>query len=159
MGRIISQRNSLPWCGSDSSGRHIGRKKTGKGSVFAGRMRLTLAEWEELCGAVRLLIPIVPLWFYGQLIPARQRGHEFETVLDTVLATEEGELRRSQRKTVVRLYEPLEGEAAMLYEMGIPIVQTGEPKMWSFTNSCAEPKFQRHHKTEETMKRAMEVMG
>ena len=48
--------------------------------------------------------------------------HEFEAALETVLATEEGELRRTQRKTLVRLHEPLEGEAAMLYEMGIPVV-------------------------------------
>jgi len=110
----------------DSAGRHIGRKKTDKGSVFTGRMRLTIEEWEELCGAVTLLIPSVPLCFNGQLIPARKPVHEFEAVLETVLANDEGELRRSQRKTTVRLYEPLTGETAMLYEMGIPVVQTGD---------------------------------
>jgi hypothetical protein len=106
----------------DSTGRHVGRKRTGRGSVFTGRMRLTNSEWEELCGAVRLLIPTVPLFFNGELVSARQPVQEFDTVLDTVVANEDGELRRTQRKTKVRLYEPLAGEAAMLYEMGIPVV-------------------------------------
>ncbi len=110
----------------DSRGRHIGRKKTDKGSVFTGWMRLTIEEWQELCDAVRLLIPSVPLCFNDQVIPARQPIHEFEAVLETVLANEDGVLRRSQRKTAVRLYEPLEGETAVLYEMGIPVVQTGD---------------------------------
>jgi len=51
---------------------------------------------------------------------------EFEAVLDTVLANEDGELRRTQRKTKVRLYEPLAGESAMLYDVGIPVVETGD---------------------------------
>lgn len=110
----------------DADGRHVGRKKTEKGSVFSGSIRLTIAEWEELCIAVMLLIPTAPLFFNGQEIPAREPVHEFETTLPTVLANEEGELRRSQRRTIVRLYEPLGEEPAMLYEMGIPVVETGD---------------------------------
>ncbi len=85
-----------------------------------------MEEWEELCDAVRLLIPSVPLFFNGQPVPARKPLHEFEAALETVVANDEGELRRTQRKAKVRLYEPLAGETAMLYEMGIPVVQTGD---------------------------------
>jgi len=50
----------------------------------------------------------------------------FNEVLPTVVADEEGVLRKTSRKTLVRVYEPAEGEAAMLYEMGIPVVETGD---------------------------------
>jgi hypothetical protein len=110
----------------DADGRHVGRKKTEKGSVFSGRIRLTIAEWEELCEAVMLLVPTAPLFFNGQEIPCRKPIHEFEAVLPTMLANEDGELRRTQRKTSVRIYDPLPGETAMLYEMGIPVVETGD---------------------------------
>ena len=50
----------------------------------------------------------------------------FEETLPTVIADEEGVLRKTNRKTQVRVYEPLPGETAMLYEMGIPVVDTGD---------------------------------
>ena len=43
------------------------------------------------------------------------------------LPTEIGEdLRKTRRQTEVRIYEPEIGEAPMLYEMGIPVVETGD---------------------------------
>jgi hypothetical protein len=37
-------------------------------------------------------------------------------------------MRNSERKTKVNLYERLPGEVAMIYEMGIPIVELGDDK-------------------------------
>jgi len=73
-----------------------------------------------------MLIPGVPLYFNGEPIHARKPVHEFEATLETVAANEDGELRRSLRKAKVRLHEPLAGETPMLYEMGIPVVETGD---------------------------------
>jgi hypothetical protein len=46
--------------------------------------------------------------------------------LQTEKSNAAGFLRRVERKTEVKLYETAPGEAAMLYEMGIPIVETGD---------------------------------
>lgn len=35
-------------------------------------------------------------------------------------------MRRTERKTTVRIYAPQDGEVASLYEMGIPVVETGD---------------------------------
>jgi hypothetical protein len=43
-----------------------------------------------------------------------------------VVADEEGVLRDTVRKTVVKLYDVRDGEVAHLYEMGIPVVETGD---------------------------------
>jgi len=46
---------------------------------------------------------------------------------EETIPTEIGEdLRKSRRKTEVRIYEPEIGEVPMLYEMGIPVVETGD---------------------------------
>ena len=46
---------------------------------------------------------------------------------EETIPTEIGEdLRKSRRKTEVRVYEPEIGEIPMLYEMGIPVVETGD---------------------------------
>ena len=64
----------------DSTGRHVGRERTDKGSIFTGRMRLTIGEWEELWCAVRMLIPGVPALLQWRAHPRpearpRVRGH------------------------------------------------------------------------------------
>jgi len=92
----------------DAAGRHVGRKKTAKGSIFTGKMKLTIAEWEELCEAVKLLIPSAPVFFNEQEIPSRKPIHEFEATLPTVLANEDGELRRSMEDQRAALQPPSE---------------------------------------------------
>ena len=54
-----------------------------------------------------------------------RRGCLRET-LPTVVADDEGVLRKTTRRTQVCVYEPLPGETATLYEMGIPVVETGD---------------------------------
>jgi hypothetical protein len=44
----------------------------------------------------------------------------------TQIADDRGIMRPTARKTLVSLYEPLPGEVASLYEMGLPIVETGD---------------------------------
>jgi hypothetical protein len=48
----------------------------------------------------------------------------FEATLPTQVADEEGIMRPTARKTVVRLYEPRDGERPCLHELGIPVVET-----------------------------------
>ena len=46
--------------------------------------------------------------------------------LQTEISDEEGMLRRTVRMTEVEVYEVLDEEKAHIYEMGIPIVETGD---------------------------------
>jgi hypothetical protein len=47
-------------------------------------------------------------------------------VLPTVVADEDGALKQVRRQTVVNVYPVLPGEVAHIYEMGIPVVETGD---------------------------------
>ena len=100
------------------------------GSEFAGRFHLTLEEYEHIVQQAKLLIPpkgIVTL-FNGDEIPYRKPIGSFTETLPIPLADKEGVMRNTERKTKVNLYEKVPGEVAMIYEMGIPIVELGDDK-------------------------------
>lgn len=112
----------------DDEGRHTLRKKRPDGSVFIAEIRMTRAEYEEVCAAVRTLIvpPMKRTTFNGEELPSRERiGIELAS-LPTEIADEEGYLRRRQRNTELHMYPVNEGETAHLYEMGIPVMETGD---------------------------------
>jgi hypothetical protein len=50
----------------------------------------------------------------------------FKAILPTEVASQDGFLRRVNRETTIRLHPVAPGETAMLYEMGIPVVATGD---------------------------------
>lgn len=110
----------------DGRGRRVTRKRTQRGSEFSGLLKLTTAEWEQMSTAVRRLIPTIKTVFNGEAIPTRTPVHTFECVLSTIVSDNDGSLRRTSRKTEIRVYEPLEDERASLYEMGLPVVATGD---------------------------------
>jgi len=96
--------------------------------VFRATFPATKADLEEIDLAVKRLIPpaSVATTFNGRILEPRFPVAFFNEVLPTVVADEEGVLRKTNRKTLVRVYEPAEGETAMLYEMGIPVGETGD---------------------------------
>lgn len=113
----------------DSKGnRSRSHRKREAGSQFKGIIRMTQAEYDECCRSIWLLIPPegVHTSFNGKELPHRNPLRTFETVLPTVVADEEGVLRPTKRKTIIRVYEAPEEGAAYIYEMGIPIVETGD---------------------------------
>ena len=109
-----------------------GRRKTGKataaGSVFTGEMRMSDAEIAECNEAVARLIPPagIETIYNGTILEERDLVGARECKLPVEIADKEGVLRRSQRMTKICLFEPLPGEKASIYEMGIPIVETGD---------------------------------
>ena len=121
--RIVSTTGSIEF---DSRGRRISRKRTERGSEFSGLLKLTAAEWEQMSRALRRLIPPVKTIFNGEVIPTRTPLHTFECVMPTVVSDDEGSLRRTSRKTEIRVHEPFADESASLYEMGLPVVETGD---------------------------------
>lgn len=46
--------------------------------------------------------------------------------LPTELADDDGVVRRTTRRTELRMYEPRPGEVATLFELGIPVMETGD---------------------------------
>jgi len=109
----------------DRKGRRHTRTKTEAGSTFEGVLRMSREDLHEVVHEVRsqLLPPAnVQTYFNGNLLMPKTPIHTFETILPTVIQDEEGNLTRTQRKTVIEIYEA-SGEA-LLYEMGIPVCPT-----------------------------------
>jgi hypothetical protein len=103
-------------------------QKKDKGSVFQGRLRITREEYPAVCDYLRsLLLPDnVDVTFNGDRLLPRWPLRTFEASLDTVVADDQGVMRPRVRKTAVAVYEILPGETAHLYEMGLPVVETGD---------------------------------
>lgn len=112
----------------DGDERRSSKSKTDVGTSFKGEFRMTRAEFDELNRAVRMLaVPSdVTTLFNGARLEPRQVLHSFETTLQTVRSDAEGNLTQTQRKTLVHVYEVRPGETAHVYEMGIPVVETGD---------------------------------
>lgn len=112
----------------DRKGRHNLRRKRECGSVFEGYIKLTNDQLEECFEAVVKLIPPdgIVTTFNGAPLPARQPLTIFKAPLPTEISDEEGNLKRTTRRTDVRVFELREGEVGWLYELGIPVVETGD---------------------------------
>jgi hypothetical protein len=104
------------------------RQKRDRGSVFQGRIKLTREEYHEVGEYLRsLLLPDnVVVTFNGDRLMPRKPIRTFEASLETLVADEQGVMRQRVRKTKVGLYEPLPNEVPGLYEMGLPVVETGD---------------------------------
>lgn len=103
-------------------------QKRDKGSVFQGRIKLTRDEFPQVCDYLRsLLLPDnVVVTFNGERLLPRTPIRTFEASLETVVADDQGIMRPRVRKTIVSIYEALPGETPTLYEMGLPVVETGD---------------------------------
>lgn len=111
----------------DKEGRHHSQRKTPHGTVFSATLRLKKTEYEEMFLATSQVIPPagVITTLNGVELPQREPLATFEVSLPTEIADDDGYLKVSWRKTQVRVYPKL-GETAQIYEMGIPVVETGD---------------------------------
>ncbi|MBW8015104.1 MAG: hypothetical protein FVQ82_02885 [Planctomycetes bacterium] len=118
-GSVIFQKNGP---------RKSGRKKTEKGSTFSAVVKITKNEYEEICKAVSMLIPPqnIDTYFNGEKLATREPIRSFEAKLQTEKSRPDGVLTRTTRNTEVEIFSVLDGEEAHLYEMGIPVVATGD---------------------------------
>lgn len=113
---------------SKNGQRKSGRKKTEAGSVFSATVAINKAEYEEICDAVNMLIspPDIDTFFNGERLMTRTPIRCFDAKLQTEISRADGTLARTTRKTEVEVYEVEHGEEAYLYELGIPVVPTGD---------------------------------
>lgn len=114
----------------NSEGRSTTKERTKEGSVFEAIVRMTQAEFDEAVVDFKKVLPPNDAnrvtVFNKEPLPARIPITFFTATLPTVLSDGEGTLRKTQRKTQVEVYEVLPGETASIYEMGIPVVETGD---------------------------------
>ena len=113
----------------DSEGRHVKRAKRASGSLFTALLRMNGKEFTAACAAAMRILPPpgVSITFNGEAVPHRVPVATIpRVVLLTVIPDEEGYLKRTYRSTELHVYEPLPGEVAVLYELGIPVVETGD---------------------------------
>jgi hypothetical protein len=112
----------------NATGRHIERHRRESGSVVHVEIPMTRKEHCELMEATRKVIapPTIKTLINNAELPRRKLVAEVSVNLPTVIGDDHGVLRHRIRMTVIRIYEPLEGEVATLYEMGIPVVETGD---------------------------------
>lgn len=104
------------------------RKKREVGTVFSGIIRMNQKEYDEACDAVWMLNPPehIPTTFNGTLLDPREVIASFTAPLQTRVTDEEGNMKMTVRKTAVHIYAVEEDESAHIYEMGIPVVETGD---------------------------------
>ena len=110
-----------------------GRQKTDEGSVFEAEIRLNQTEFDQVVSHAWTLIPPPDCYTLFRVndgtwktIPGREPVATFETFLTTNISNAEGVMTRSKRKTTVEVYEPINDETPSIYEMGIPVVETGD---------------------------------
>lgn len=111
----------------DTRTHHPSDRRT-TGSVFSGVMPMTSDQFEEACKVIRtVIVPDgVTTTFNGEVLERRIPLKQFDEVLQSEIADEEGRLKRTWRKGHVSIYAVAEGETATIYELGIPVVATGD---------------------------------
>lgn len=112
---------------TENGRRHLTKKRKA-GSLFTGTLRLTESEAKDIERAVHSLIspPGVTTTFNMEKVQERKPIRTFEAKLRTEISDEDGRLKPTTRKTKVEIYEALKGETPAIYEMGIPVVETGD---------------------------------
>ncbi len=86
------------------------------------------AEIKECVKTTQLFIPPeqIVTTINGKKLPVRKPIASVEATLATEFENGQGQYRRTRRATVIHVYEPLPAEEASLYEMGLPVVETGD---------------------------------
>jgi hypothetical protein len=125
-GRITTTTGSVEFL-PDGSRRTL-RKARDVGSEFYGELRVTRDEYREAIEGLRMLIPPegVATYVNGDLLPNRIPVRVFQATLPTVVADADGILKRTRRRTSIRVFDPRPGEPPSVYEIGIPVVETGD---------------------------------
>lgn len=104
------------------------RRKRETGTQFEAMVKMTREEYEEVCAEILRLIPppSIETVFNGVPLARRSPIATFKATLPTEIADGQGILRRVRRETTVKVYEPHANETAWVYEMGIPVAETGD---------------------------------
>jgi hypothetical protein len=108
--------------------RTVIRRKREAGSKISATLRMTQPELVEALATLHTVLPPVHITttLNGDVLDRRTAIAHTTASLATEIADEHGFLRPTKRATTIEIYEPRAGETAALYEMGIPVVETGD---------------------------------
>lgn len=109
--------------------RRQARQKLESGSTFLGEIIMSEDEYQDVVKKIETIItpPEISLYFNGGYVSRRHPVRSFDVDLPTVRSDADGNLTPTRRITEVEIFEPLsQNEPAMIYEMGLPIVGTGD---------------------------------
>lgn len=127
--KIVSTTGSYMFNERDGHDMRVASKvKTAKGSYFEGEIRMNRKEYDEVLDKIDSLIPPsnIKTTINGDELETRECISSFKDRLPTEVADEEGNLKKTVRKTTISIYDTRNGEKACIYEMGIPVVETGD---------------------------------
>jgi len=101
------------------------RRKREKGTVFTAELACNQERYEQLISYMRTIIVRhgLKLIVNGEVIHGRTPIHTFQCSLQTEIGDD---LRKSTRIADVQIFETSGDEVPMLYELGIPVVETGD---------------------------------
>ena len=104
-------------------------KKRERGTVFEGTLRCTREQYEDACHRIQTIIAPenIIVSFNGQPLPRPEKVCSVEASLPTIAANEDGDLIKTERKTVVDVYRHGPDESGMIYELGVPVVSIDHP--------------------------------
>lgn len=107
------------------------RQKTERGSVFQATIRMSQVEYDEACKAMFDLIPpegVTTLFNGEEILPfsSNMKVATFEATLPTLISNDDGMLTRTKRKTQVEVFKTHGDGPGWIYEMGIPVVESGD---------------------------------
>jgi len=113
----------------DKKGRYISKHfKRPAGSVITANLRLNREEVNHILDAAsRLIRPVgITTIVNGLALEIPETIAGWQATLPTEISDSEGKLRNSERLTQIDLTTPANGETGWLYEMGIPVCETGD---------------------------------
>lgn len=112
----------------DARGRSQKRGTRPRGTRVTCRLRMNREELARTVQCARRLLPPAGMRtvINGMEIPVRKPAAVIPARLRTEKANAAGFLARVERNTEIRVHEAAVGENAMLFELGIPVMETGD---------------------------------
>lgn len=122
--RVVSTTGGVEF--KEDGTRSTLKKRYALGTCFEAEISMTRTEYEQACNDIYTLIPPanIDTFFNNILLSCREPLTTFEASLLTEISDENGNLKRTTRKTKVEVFEA--EEVGYIYEMGIPVVETGD---------------------------------
>lgn len=110
----------------DDTGRHhYPRRKRNHGTAFTAELACTAERYDQLIEYLHKILvrPGLVLTVNGDRVESRVPIQQWQETMPTEIGDD---LRKTKRQTAIQIFEPADGEAAMLYELGIPVVETDD---------------------------------